>query len=92
MHVTFAGHAKQPQLQSAVSSSAVDHEDADGDVLMAEEEVEQLVASLQAARQSSSEWEHPGGHASISMLLFGHQVQCMLLHLLFPVALLHVHQ
>lgn len=43
--------------------------------MMAEEDVEQLVASLQAARNASSEWETLQGPSSISMLLFGHQVK-----------------
>ena len=58
-----------------VSCSADEHEDKDGDVVMAEEDVEQLVASLQAARHASSEWESLEGPSSISMLLFGHQVK-----------------
>lgn len=43
--------------------------------MMADDDVEQLVASLQAARHTSSEWENMGGLSSISMLLFGHQVK-----------------
>ena len=51
-----------------------DFEDQDGDVVMADEEVEQLVSSLQAARHDSSSWDAAADHATISMLLFGHQV------------------
>lgn len=62
--------------QSATSDTAGEYEDKDGDVLMmAEEDVEQLVASLQAARHASSEWENMGGLSSVSMLLFGQQVK-----------------
>ncbi|KAL3161917.1 hypothetical protein ABBQ38_009002 [Trebouxia sp. C0009 RCD-2024] len=68
------GQAHQSGEQAAVVTSTADeHEDKDGDVVMAEEDVEQLVASLQAARHASSEWETLEGPSSISMLLFGHQ-------------------
>ncbi|KAL3141316.1 hypothetical protein ABBQ32_004904 [Trebouxia sp. C0010 RCD-2024] len=68
------GQAHQSGEQAVVVSSLTDeHEDKDGDVMMAEEDVEQLVASLQAARNASSEWETLQGPSSISMLLFGHQ-------------------
>lgn len=70
------GQAHQSGEQAAVVTSTADeHEDKDGDVVMAEEDVEQLVASLQAARHASSEWETLEGPSSISMLLFGHQVR-----------------
>lgn len=79
--------------QSAISATAEEYEDKDGDVLMAEEDIEQLVASLQAARHASSEWENMGGLSSISMLLFGHQVK--ILHPFqrprCPMLLLHLH-
>ena len=61
--------------QSAISTTAEEYEDKDGDVLMADDDIEQLVASLQSARHTSSEWENMGGPSSISMLLFGHQVK-----------------
>lgn len=41
---------------------------------MADEEVEQLVVSLQAARHDSRTWDDVADHASISTLLYGHQV------------------
>ncbi len=62
-------------------SSLIDHEDKDGDVVMAEEEVEQLIESLQAARHDSREWDTAAGHATISMLLYGHQVICYFISL-----------
>ena len=49
-------------------------EDEDGDVMMAEEEADQLVSSLQAARHDSNEWVTPADNASIAMLLYGQQV------------------
>ena len=45
---------------------------------MADEEVEQLIVSLQAARHDNTEWESAAKHASISMLLFGRQVSHLL--------------
>lgn len=42
--------------------------------MMAEEEADQLVSSLQAARHDSNEWGTPADHPSISMLLYGQQV------------------
>ncbi len=71
-------HAGQTFLSETASiprSSLSDHEDKDGDVVMAEE-VEQLIESLQAARHDSREWDTAAGHATISMLLYGHQVSC----------------
>lgn len=65
---------QQSDQQPAIRGAADEYEDKDGDVVMAEEDVEQLVASLQAARHASSEWENMGGPSSISMLLFGCQV------------------
>ena len=67
---------QQSDQQPAIRDAPDEYEDKDGDVVMAEEDVEQLVASLQAARHASSGWESVGGPSStISMLLFGHQVQ-----------------
>ena len=66
---------QQSDQQPAIRHVIDECEDRDGDVVMAEEDVEQLVASLQAARHASSEWESVGGPSSISMLLFGHQVK-----------------
>ena len=63
---------QKPELNSG---PPVDYEDQDGDVVMADEEVEQLISSLQAARHDSSGWDAAADHATISMLLFGHQVQ-----------------
>lgn len=77
MHADF--HARQPFLNETPSiprSSWSEYEDKDGDVVMAEEEVEQLIESLQAARHDSREWDNAAGHATISMLLYGHQVSC----------------
>lgn len=68
-------HQPDEREQAAVSCSADEHEDKDGDVVMAEKDVEQLIASLQAARHASSEWETLEGPSSIFMLLFGHQVK-----------------
>lgn len=77
----------QPSLECLTAglgtapSHAVQHTDAadgradeDGDVVMAEEEADQLLSSLQAARHDSTEWGHPQEHPSISMLLYGQQV------------------
>ena len=47
---------------------------------MADEEVEQLVVSLQAARHDSRTWDDVADHASISMLLYGHQVAGLPMH------------
>ena len=69
------GQVQQADQQPAIKGAADEYEDKDGDVVMAEEDVEQLVASLQAVRHASSEWESVGGPSSISMLLFGHQVK-----------------
>ena len=60
--------------QQAALASAADGEDADGDVVMADEDVEQLIVSLHAARHDSKEWEDVAGHPTISMLLYGQQV------------------
>ncbi len=81
MHMTMhadlhAGQTFWSETASIPCSSLSDHEDKDGDVVMAEEEVEQLIESLQAARHDSREWDHAAGHATISMLLYGHQVSC----------------
>ena len=73
MHPT--GQVTQAEQQAVPSSPAEELEDIDGDVLMAEEDVEQLVASLQNARTAGGEWESSTGPSSISMLLFGHQVK-----------------
>ncbi len=64
----------------AASSPSPEHEDKDGDVVMADEEVQRLIVSLQAARHDSSEWQEAAGHATISMLLYGHQVCWSCLH------------
>lgn len=75
MHADLqAGQICSSETPSIPHSSLSDHEDKDGDVVMAEEEVEQLVESLQAARHDSREWDTAAGHATISMLLYGHQV------------------
>lgn len=77
MHADLhAGQAFPTWTPSEPHSSLTDHEDKDGDVVMAEEEVEQLIESLQAARHDSREWDTAAGHATISMLLYGHQVGC----------------
>ena len=77
MHAELhAGQAFSTGTPSIPHSSLSDHEDKDGDVVMAEEEVEQLIESLQAARHDSREWDTAAGHATISMLLYGHQVSC----------------
>ena len=59
-----------------VYAAFADREDEDGDVMMAEEEADQLVSSLQAARHDSNEWVTPTDHPSIAMLLYGQQVSC----------------
>ena len=72
----YAGQTFSTETPSTPRSSLSDHEDKDGDAVMAEEEVEQLIESLQAARHDSREWDTAAGHATISMLLYGHQVSC----------------
>ena len=57
-----------------VYAAYADREDEDGDMMMAEEEADQLVSSLQAARHDSNEWVTPTDHPSIAMLLYGQQV------------------
>ena len=90
--VCGTGQVQQSDQQPAIRGAADEHEDKDGDVVMADEDVEQLVASLQAARHAGSEWESVGGPSSISMLLFGHQVKhlycCQRLHMVVIPALL----
>ena len=73
--VCDTGQVYQSDQQPASNGAADEYEDKDGDVLMAEEDVEQLVASLQAARHASSGLDSSAGPSSISMLLFGHQVK-----------------
>ena len=76
MHADLHAGQASTGTPSEPQSSLTDHEDKDGDVVMAEEEVEQLIESLQAARHDSREWDTAAGHATISMLLYGHQVSC----------------
>ena len=73
--IKHTGQGPQAEQQAVPGSQAEELEDTDGDVVMAEEDVEQLVASLQNARNASGEWDSSAGPASISMLLFGHQVK-----------------
>ena len=75
MNAAGSQHVQQPTFETAASAASADYEDQDGDVVMADDEVEQLISSLQAARNDSSSWDHITDHASISMLLFGHQVR-----------------
>ena len=92
--VCGTGPVQQADQQAAIRGAADEYEDKDGDLVMAEEDVEQLVASLQAARHACSEWESMGGPSSISMLLFGHQVkhlQCCQGPSKDPALLLHLH-
>lgn len=87
------GQVQQSDQQPAIKGAADEYENKDGDVVMAEEDVEQLVASLRAVRHASSEWESVGGPSSISMLLFGHQVKhlhsCQRLRCSIPLSYMH---
>lgn len=77
-----AGLASAPSNAAAGALTAVDERaDEDGDVVMAEEEADQLLSSLQAARHDSVEWVSPQDHPSIAMLLYGQQVSHLCLKL-----------
>ena len=74
MLLSGLGTAPNGAAAEPTHAAVIDREDEDGDVMMAEDEADQLVSSLQAARHDSNEWVTTADHPSISMLLYGQQV------------------